>query len=176
MSTDTQYKKSSLLTRVKSFLTLDIHRNANLYTIVDKQLYYNKIKNTYYLKIVSVTGFLCRDVTIDELLLPNSHILKSLDQDSMCYVYYLAGRLEDMANKDHNSLYTFHGFNPKDPTFIFVKSLIDLSIHEWDVIYVFKSNKYYTLDKPSIAKFIEYYYSINQYQNVVNHPLKLVNK
>ena len=136
--------------------------NSNKLTIVDKQRYYDNTKNTFYVKVVSIVGFLCRDITIDEIFLSNSSILKFLDKDSACFVYYLAGKLEDLANKDHNSLFTFYGISPKNPSIFLVKSLIDMSIYEWEINDAYLNNLHYNLDKPSIARFIERYFIVKQ--------------
>ena len=154
--------KYNFYTRLKQYCKPLFTYSEYKFTIVDKQLFYNKIKNNFYVKIVSSTGFLCRDVTIDEIFLSDSTILKFLDRDSACFVYYLAGKLEDLATKDYNSLYTFYGISVKNPSIFLVKSLVDMSIDEWDVNNAYDNKLYCNLDKPSIVKFMERYFIVKE--------------
>ena len=176
MNKESLQKKSNFYTKFKDYWKSRLNFNESKFTIIDKQPYYDKDKNTFYVKIVSITGFLCRDVTIDEIFLSDCTLLKYLDRDSACFLYYLAGKLEDLANKDHNSLFTFHGLSPKAPSIILVKSLFDMSICEWDINEAFLNNLYYNLDKPSIARFMERYFIFKQLniKSETNNHLKLV--
>lgn len=176
MNKELLQKKFNFYTKLKHYLKPKISLDESKFTIIDKQPYYDKVKNTFYVKIVSISGFLCRDVTIDEIFLSNCTLLKSLDKDSLCFVYYLAGKLEDLSNKEHNSLFTFHGISPKNPSIFLVKSLIDLSVYEWEINDAYVNHLYYNLDKPSIARFMERYFIVKQL-NVkpeTNNHLKLV--
>ena len=176
MNKELLQKESNFYTKFKSFWKPRLNSNESKFIITDKQLYYDKNKNAYYVKIISITGFLCRDVTIDEIFLSDCTILKSLDRDSACFVYYLAGKLEDLANKDHNSLFTFHGISPKNPRIFLVKSLLDMSIHEWEINEAYLNNLHYNLDKPSIARFMERLFIVKQLniQSETNTHLRLV--
>ncbi|MCE2706854.1 MAG: hypothetical protein LW807_07245 [Proteobacteria bacterium] len=176
MSKEPLQKKSNYYTKFRHFWKSRTGHDEPKFTIVDKQLYYDKTKNTFYVKVVSISGLLCRDVIVDDMFLPNSTFLKSLDKDSLCFIYYLAGKLEDLANKDHNSLFTFHGISPKNPSIFLVKSLIDMSIHEWEIDKAYLNNLHYNLDKPSIARFMERYFIVKQLniKSEANTHLQLV--
>ena len=54
--------------------------------------------NIFYVKVITTKGLWYQDISVDEILLSKDSILKYLDQDSLCFIYYLAGKLEDLAN------------------------------------------------------------------------------
>lgn len=145
-----------------------IKENKMRFIIINKELYYNTNKNQFYVKIATTAGFLCRDITLEEIFSPHSTILESLDKDSLCYIYYVAGKLEDLANHEHNSIYTFQGVSPHNQNIFIVKSLLDLSIHEWDIHDAYAKELYYNLDKPSIARFMERYLIAQQSKKASN--------
>ena len=72
---------------------------------------------------------------------------ESLDINSRYYVYCVSGRLEELANNEQNSIYTFHGISPHDSNIFIVKSMLDMSIHKWNIIDAYKQELYYNLDK-----------------------------
>lgn len=144
------------------------------YTILNKEVYYNNKKNKYYVKLVTMIGFICMDITIDEIFSINSSILDSLDPASRDYIFYIVGKLEDLANHEHNSIFTFHGISPHNQNIFIVKSLIDMSIHKWDIYEAYSKELYYNLDKPSIARFIEQYLITKQFNNSQNNCIRLM--
>ncbi len=144
------------------------------YTILNKEVYYDDKKNKYYVKLVTIVGLICMDITIDEIFSINSSILESLDINSRCYIYYVVGKLEDLANQEHNSIFTFHAISPHNQNIFIVKSLIDMSIHKWDIHEAYTKELYYNLDKPSIARFIEHYLSAKQLNRTQKNCLRLI--
>ncbi len=126
------------------------------YSLLNYEVYYNKSTFQFYFKIVTDTGFICADITIDELFL-KSHIVERLDQKSCNYVHYIRGRLEERANLGETSIFTFLGESPFETDVIFVTSLIDNSTIKWNIVEAYTKQWYLNLDKPSIGKFIEKY-------------------
>jgi hypothetical protein len=126
------------------------------YNLLNHEVYYNQSTSKFYFKIVTATGFICSDITIDELFL-KPHIIERLDQRSCNYVHYVRGRLEERANLGNTSLFTFYGISPFDNNIIIVKSLVDGTTHKWDIVEAYQNQWYLNLDKPSIGKFTEKY-------------------
>lgn len=133
--------------------------DSSKYCLPTKDVYYSKNKNYYYFKVATATGFICIDISIDELF-KNSEVLDGLDRKSFAYVHYVAGKLENLANKDQNALYTFYAISPFNNNTFIVKCLFDMSIEEWDILEAYKTEKYYNLDKPSISQFFKQYFYV----------------
>jgi hypothetical protein len=132
-------------------------KEQNKFCLLQKEVHYDKRNNTYYFKIFTSTGFHMREVTVDQLF-KDYEMLFGLDKYSLAYVHYIAGKLENLANKGQNSLYTFHAISPFDQSIFIVKSLINMSTEEWNIFDAFNKESYLNLDKPSIARFFELYY------------------
>lgn len=152
---------SSFLNSLKENFSSAIHRaKENIicgYKLLSHEVYYNQSTSKFYFKVVTDTGFICSDITVDELFL-KPHIIDKLDKKSCNYVHYVRGRLEERANLGDTSLYTFYGINPFDTDIIIVKSLVDGKTHKWNVLEAYLNQWYLNLDKPSIGQFIEKYY------------------
>jgi hypothetical protein len=127
------------------------------YTLLNNEVYFNKKTSQFYFKIVTETGFICKDITINELFF-KPHILNGLNRSSFGFVNYIRGQIEERSNTGETSLYTFHGVCPFDSSIFIVKSLIDGSINRWDVYNAYNKQLYLNLDKPSIVRFIERYF------------------
>jgi hypothetical protein len=142
------------------------------YCFTNKELYYDKHKNSYYFKVATQNGLICRDITIDELFAERV-ILNNLDQESYAYACYVAGKLESLANSGQNSSFKFHGISPFDSNKFLVQQLDNGEIHEWDIVNTYSKENYLNLDKSSIMKFAELYLSYASNNNK-NDNLKLV--
>lgn len=142
-----------------------------------KDLFYKKETNQFYVKLVTITGYISRDITVEEIL-SNKNIFEALDINSRYYVYWVSGRLEELANNEQNSIYTFHGISPHDSNIFIVKSMLDMSIHKWNIIEAYKQELYYNLDKGSMVRFIERYFiakaQSNQIENKNTEGLRIV--
>lgn len=163
----------------KHQLTINIvqlKESNTTYSLLDREVYYDESKAQFYFKVVTETGFICIDMTIDEIFC-KKHILDGLDRDSERYVYYVRGRLEERANIGNTSIYTFSELSPFDNSIFIVKSLINGSKQKWNVFDAYARGLYLNLDKPSIARFMERYF-IAKIQHDSNIPeqnkLKLV--
>lgn len=141
------------------------------YCFATKDIYYSEDKNAFYFKIATLTGYLCWDILVDELL-ANQSILFALDKASFAYAHYVAGKLESLANSDLNSIYTFYGISPNDITIFLVKSTVNLSVHQWDIFDAFEKELYLKLDKPSIVRFVERYIIAKQIFDDKNDKLR----
>lgn len=149
--------------------TLKYKDDKAKFIIPVKDLFYNKHTNQFYVKLVTITGYISRDITVEEIL-SNKNIFESLDINSRYYVYCVSGRLEELANNEQNSIYTFHGISPHDSNIFIVKSMLDMSIHKWNIIDAYKQELYYNLDKGSMARFIErYFIAKTQSSNIENN-------
>ena len=143
-----------------------------------QEVYFNKEKNKYYFKLATISGFICRDIFVDEVL-KNNEILSKLDKKSFAYANYVSGVLDTLSNNEQNSIYQFTSICTNDPKILIVKSLIDLSIQRWDIFEAYEKELYYNLDKASIVKFIEIYLiaklSLNiPKNNITNQHLRII--
>ncbi len=151
------------------------HESAsNKFTLANKEIYHNKDKNHFYLKVITTTGFICHNMTVEELV-SNKTVFDSLDINSKLYVYYVIGVLETLASSGQNSIYTFYGISPHNCNEIIVKSLVDMSLQKWNIIDAYNNGLYDKLDKASMLRFFEVYFIAKQ--NTEHNPktyLKLV--
>lgn len=139
--------------------------NVAGYSLLNHEVYYNQATSKFYFKIVTDTGFICTDITIEDLFL-KSHILNGLDRSSCNYVHYVRGRLEERANLGDTSIFTLNGVCPFETGVIIVKSLVDGSIHKWNIAEAYTKQWYFNLDKPSIGKFIEQYFILKMLTDI----------